>query len=48
MGRHSNRVIPAIENDELRLEHNIAVDLERAGDGLQAAETSYRLYQHPP
>ncbi len=40
MRRHADRVIPTIEGDELRFEHDVAVDLERGLDGLETAETS--------
>ncbi len=38
---HAKRVVAAIEGDKLRLEEDIAPDLEVGGGGLDAAEASW-------
>lgn len=42
MRRKAERVVPAIEDDELRLEKDISVNLEIAGRRLNTAEASYK------
>lgn len=39
MRGHSDRVVPSVERDELRFEHDVSVDLQRGVCGLDAAET---------
>lgn len=38
--RHADGVVSAVEGDELRFEHDVAVDLEIGLDGLETAEAS--------
>lgn len=40
MGSHADGVVSSVEGDELRLEHDVSVDLEVALDGLDTAEAS--------
>ena len=40
MGRHADGVVAPVERYELRLEHDVAVDLEIGCDGLETAEAS--------
>lgn len=40
MWRKAERVVPAIEDDELRLEEDITVDLEVSSRGLNTAKAS--------
>lgn len=40
MGSHADRVVAAVERHELRLEHDVAVDLERGCGGLETAKAS--------
>jgi hypothetical protein len=40
MGRHADGVVAPVERHELRLEHDVAVDLEIGCDGLETAEAS--------
>jgi len=40
MGRHADGVVAPVERYELRLEHDVAVDLEIGCDGLKTAEAS--------
>lgn len=42
MRREAERVVPAIEDDELRLEKDITVDLEISSRGLNTAKASYK------
>lgn len=37
---HGERVVASVEDDELRLEHDITVDLEVSGNGLETTEAS--------
>ena len=46
MRSHSNRVISSIESHELRLEHDVSVDLKVALDGLDTSEASYPYRQY--
>lgn len=46
MRSHSNRVVSSIESHELRLEHDISVDLQVALNGLDTSETSYYIRQY--
>lgn len=39
MGRHADGIVARIEGDEVGFEHDVAIDLERGRDRLQAAET---------
>ena len=41
VGSHSDGVVPSVESDELRFEHDIAIDLEVGGRGLESAEAGY-------
>lgn len=40
MRGHSNGVVSSVEGNELRLEHDIAVDLQVGCDGLDSTEAS--------
>lgn len=42
MRSHTDGVVSSVESDELRLEHDVAVDLEVGGGGLETSEASYR------
>jgi hypothetical protein len=42
MRREADRVVPAIEDDELGLEKDISVDLEITSRGLNTAKASYK------
>lgn len=42
MRREAERVVAAIEDDELRLEKDITVDLETASRSLNTAKASYK------
>jgi hypothetical protein len=44
MRSHSNGVVSSVEGDELRLEHDVAVDLEGRGRGLETTEAGYRTH----
>lgn len=41
VGSHSDGVVPSVESDELRFEHDVAIDLEAGGRGLESAEAGY-------
>lgn len=42
MWRHSDRVIPTVENHKLGFEHDITINLEVSRDSLNTTETSYK------
>lgn len=39
---HADGVVSTVEDDEVGLEHDVAVDLERRGGGLKTAEAGCR------
>jgi hypothetical protein len=43
MWGHGDGVVATVEDDELRLEHDVAIDLERGGRGLDTAEASWKV-----
>lgn len=40
VGSHADGVVASVEGDELRLEHDVAVDLERGRRGLETAKAT--------